>query len=555
MELHLVPDTNLFFEFKALENLPWEELGHDPIVLLLTKPVLDEIDRHKKGGGRTRDRALDIFGRFRSMLETGLSNSEIRASGPKVILRRATAVLPDPDLKDHLDYDRADDRLIGIVSALKKQAGNHGLKLFTDDGGPAGMALDLGVPYAMIPQTWRRPATETTEAKQIRELKKDLAAYRDQEPKIKIRCATTGADGLVKAIGKAANPLTETEIADLVEALRLKHPLRADFTPPEATTTTDASGETKRVEYSAPSDEEIAKYRNEVYPKWLDDCRGVLRSLHMGRDVEAPPVVLRWVMSNDGSRPAERVRVEFETGGKLALMRPRGGTDDVDGDEDDGDRPSTSSTPEPSPRLPPAPKPPAFGRRVTILSSPVKPVPTRGFDLATIRGTDPFAGYASALSATEELGMMGQSPFATSDAMRRIQESINGVTRFDALMRPGFDPAAAISRFEPIPSVPVHQFLIPEEPAPEEFYYASWPADEPVPKGSLTCQLWRHQSGDEFFEFKVLFGEAGDVRGVVQCTVHADNLTVPAQAKVIVGRKIEPLGMFDLAKAMVDASS
>lgn len=71
MELHLVPDTNLFFEFKALDQLPWEELGRDPIVLLLTKPLLDEIDRHKKGTGRTRDRAMDIFGRFRAMLEAG----------------------------------------------------------------------------------------------------------------------------------------------------------------------------------------------------------------------------------------------------------------------------------------------------------------------------------------------------------------------------------------------------------------------------------------------------------------------------------------------------
>ncbi|MCC8964291.1 hypothetical protein H8A95_18685 [Bradyrhizobium sp. Pear76] len=60
---------------------------------------------------------------------------------------------------------------------------------------------------------------------------------------------------------------------------------------------------------------------------------------------------------------------------------------------------------------------------------------------------------------------------------------------------------------------------------------------------------------DELFEFNVLFGKAGDVRGVVQCTVHADNLTVPAQARVIVERTIEPLGMFDLAKAMVDTSS
>ncbi len=58
MEHLYVADTNLFFEAKRLEDLPWDELGVDPIVVALTKPVQAEIDRHKKGGGRTRKRAL-----------------------------------------------------------------------------------------------------------------------------------------------------------------------------------------------------------------------------------------------------------------------------------------------------------------------------------------------------------------------------------------------------------------------------------------------------------------------------------------------------------------
>ena len=77
MELHLVADTNLFFECKSLEQLPWLELGYDPVVILLTKPVLDEIDKHKKATGRTRARALDIFGRVRVMLASSAQEIEI----------------------------------------------------------------------------------------------------------------------------------------------------------------------------------------------------------------------------------------------------------------------------------------------------------------------------------------------------------------------------------------------------------------------------------------------------------------------------------------------
>ena len=35
--LILIADTNLFFECKALDQLPWEELGSGHIVILLTK--------------------------------------------------------------------------------------------------------------------------------------------------------------------------------------------------------------------------------------------------------------------------------------------------------------------------------------------------------------------------------------------------------------------------------------------------------------------------------------------------------------------------------------
>ena len=59
-----------FFECKVLEELKCDELGCDPIVTLLTKPVLDEIDKHKQANGRTRKRAL-----FRQGMASGLQSS------------------------------------------------------------------------------------------------------------------------------------------------------------------------------------------------------------------------------------------------------------------------------------------------------------------------------------------------------------------------------------------------------------------------------------------------------------------------------------------------
>lgn len=165
MELRLVADTNLFFECRKLEELPWQELGHDPIVVLVSKPVLDEIDKHKKANGRTRDRAIDIFGRVRAMLQASQTEVVLRESGPRVLLRRLGHVQPNADFKEDLDYSRTDERLVGIASTLALEASDHRVVLFTDDSGPASTAASFGVEYLMIPRPGadrrRRPTSRS----------------------------------------------------------------------------------------------------------------------------------------------------------------------------------------------------------------------------------------------------------------------------------------------------------------------------------------------------------------------------------------------------------
>ncbi len=97
MEHLFIADTNLFFETQRLEDLPWADLDVDPTVIGLTKPVQGEIDRHKKGTGRTRKRALETFKRVRTMLQNGETEAVIREANPRVVLRLLTAARPDPD--------------------------------------------------------------------------------------------------------------------------------------------------------------------------------------------------------------------------------------------------------------------------------------------------------------------------------------------------------------------------------------------------------------------------------------------------------------------------
>ncbi|HEX7934437.1 MAG TPA: PIN domain-containing protein [Paraburkholderia sp.] len=521
MEIHLVADTNLFFECKSLEQLPWAELGYDPVVVLLTKPVLDEIDKHKKESGRTRSRALDIFGRVRDMLAASSVETEIRAASPKVVLRRAPNIKPDPTFKDDLDYTKTDEKLVGIVSTLSASASDYRVKLFTDDTGPASTADGLGVPYLMIHESWRRPASETTEEKTIKELKKDLATYRAQEPEISIG-VPEGANesNIMEVRRKIAVPLTDTEIEDVLAALRLKHPLMADFTPPAPSTTTNSAGETTAVEYTAPSESDISNYRDVLYPQWMDRCRGILKRLHEGRDELRPLLVLRWPMSNKGTRPATHLRIEFEATGPLMLRRiqtkSRGADDDGNNDED-----SESSAPSTA-QFPAAPRPPSFKRKVTPAPSPITLRVSKGLDVSTLSTVD----------------------------LAKYQSQLLGRTGIDAYLKHAALAEHARPRAE---SIVIPAPYIPKPPNPESFYY-DWPAGRLVKKGALTCDFWRHQTGDEVFEFQVLFANDDATGGTVECTVHAENLTKPEQSKVIVRRTIQLSSMIDVANAMVGDS-
>ena len=146
-QCQVVPDTNLFFECIRLEDLPWSEIGEDSIEIVLTKPVLDEIDRHKKGNGRTKKRAFDTFKRIRPILHGQCEELLIRETRPTVKLVLATLLLPGAGLSEALDLQKVDDRLVALVAGLV-DIGRNAL-LLTHDAGPAATARSLNVPFCV----------------------------------------------------------------------------------------------------------------------------------------------------------------------------------------------------------------------------------------------------------------------------------------------------------------------------------------------------------------------------------------------------------------------
>jgi len=539
-----VADTNLFFECKRLEDLPWEELEGDPIVIALTRPVLNEVDRHKNGTGRTRRRAIETNGRIRDLLDQGIDEVAIREQGPRVMLRLEMARKPAPEHADMLDYGVNDDRIVGIVAAM---AQDSDVVLLTGDTGPAATARSVGLTFFMIPDRWRRPPPETDEAKRVRELEQDIAAYRAQEPDIEVKLAEPGPKEVVNRI---AEPLDAATVDRLIARIEQDHPMKTSFVAPEPETHPDGT----RVTYAVPDEAEVEAYKTEAYPAWLEQCRSILSSLHEGRDEPEAAIKLRFEVSNRGTRPASHVRIAFEATGAVEFRRAAF-NESADEAEEAVDRPSP-----PGPRLPSPPRPPVIERTVT------RPRPATRTTADSLPAASSLGFALSGLHHPSLIDQINQ----ISPLLRAVQEQEPKIALFKSMTMPEHVQAALNTtktfadhieqhRLKTARAITVPDFgtlrpILPHPPPahdPEAFYFDDWPPEVPVRTGALTCDLFRHQNGTEAFQMTVVLPEEGNAAGSVLCTVHAENLTKPETLRVPVRRTVERFDLAEIAEAMV----
>ncbi|MEQ8392415.1 MAG: PIN domain-containing protein [Thalassospira sp.] len=501
-----VADTNLFFECKKLEDLPWQELDGDPIVILITKPVQAEIDKHKKASGRTKKRALETFSRLRQMLENNTMETVISQSNPKVILRVTPTSVPDPELSTVLDYHTNDDKIVGIVSTLSK-AQSSPVTLLTDDTGPAMTAQSQHLDAKLIDSAWKRPPEQTTEQKTIKKLNQDLDLYRNQEPKIVIRNITQGSKEHVFHL-LIPKPLPEESVRELINKLIENHPIREDFTTPKEQVLFN-----RKTSYSKPSDDAINHYQSVAYPNWIESCRAILTSLHNEAYLQPKSQILSvtFGIENSGTRPASNVSVNFEAQGNIILLRTNASSEHEDG----ADNPEYHST---IPELPQPPAPPSFPSKTEILGN----------------------------KKSSSLIALGEA-LQNADPFKSARTSI-----FDAIRSPDIGD---ILRERDLSMETYHSALLnvaPPKHDPESFYYSDWPVGTLQKTGRLTCSLFRHQAITEIFEVQVQFTEFGNnTSGSILCTVHAENLTKPSTFRIPVKLAVQEKDLRQTAEEMV----
>ena len=87
---------------------------------------------------------------------------------------------------------------------------------------------------------------------------------------------------------------------------------------------------------------------------------------------------------------------------------------------------------------------------------------------------------------------------------------------------------------------------------PNEFFYKPDIPSEPGESFSLECEQWRHSRGPELFIGEIFFGaEQEEVRGLLRCEVHAENLSAPVREQFPVRVAIRRVTSKERARELV----
>jgi hypothetical protein len=322
----LFPDTNVFLQCRAFDELPWaDSIDADEIELLIGAPVQDEIDRLKHdGNSRRARRARDANSLFRKVLATESQAITVRETCPRVVLRFAPPLPLRRETPGTLDLTRADDCLIDEVMHFRH--GEPSAQILSDDTGMIWRSRRHDVPLIAVPESWMLPPEKDGRDKQIEALKAEVAGLRNAEPSLSVSIQDEGGFA-VESISERMPlfaDLADGEITKLTEEVQRRFPETKTFgdQPTPQSGSGDMPGLFALIQpmynWRAPTQDQIQRYQKE-YGDWIENVRGSFRRLGFMLNALNRIRQFTVVLANSGSRPADEVLFEMTSHGNVKL--------------------------------------------------------------------------------------------------------------------------------------------------------------------------------------------------------------------------------------------
>lgn len=178
-------DTNFFEECRRPHELPWSDLAGavHHVHLIVPSTVIGEIDKHKKGNGRTVRRARDASALFRRALEAGGDHTiELHSANPRITLALPEVVSVDYYAFPHLDRTRPDHQIAAETATLASAI--LGSTLLSNDTNLVLAARSIGLAPVLIPESWKLPPENDERDAEIVRLGDELRKLQNARPAV-----------------------------------------------------------------------------------------------------------------------------------------------------------------------------------------------------------------------------------------------------------------------------------------------------------------------------------------------------------------------------------
>ena len=315
--IHLFVDTNFFIQCRKYNEIGWEigELEDvTEVVVLISRPVVSEIDRHKHDGNSRRARrarsANSLFGQVlkEKELVRRVDDKRIRIKfAPNYKLQDLNREVPE------LDVDRNDDELVATACLYWKENLDLDVRVLTRDIGMAISATQCGLAYIMIPDAWLLPPEKDDKDRKIAELENKLRALSQQSPVIEISEFSVSTQGPI-----SMSELTGDMMDQLEDYVKQIHPLEMVFPEAKFMKTVFPSSLYRVI---PPTAEEISDYE-ESYAKWLLRFREWVPQAFSALRNSKILCPIEFVLTNVGGAPVEHLVIEITTQGNLEMAPP-----------------------------------------------------------------------------------------------------------------------------------------------------------------------------------------------------------------------------------------
>ena len=495
--LHYFVDSNLFIQCRPLEQIDWSPWDtFEEVRLIVSSPVLREIDyRKNKGNDRVGRRARATSAMFRKMLSKG--HKFVRNDAPRVALYIESHHRYSKDLEHRLNYEERDDQLIGVAYEFAQHNKSCEVRLLTHDTTPLYTANGLGLTADIIPDEWLLPPETTKKEKEMRALREENTRLKKAEPSFTIRCVDKSDLELKRYHSSHTwfEPLTDEQIDGLMQRLKDRFPRVTDFGSREpserALKRTGWNSLLGTTEIFTPAtDKEIAKYTDETYPNWLNDCEHLLRNHHRALQLQTSVLGFSFLAENTGTRPAADALITIEARGRFRI----------------------------------------------------KPPPTDGRDDEQDGGTDDLGTLLPKVLPPPPVAPMG-----------RWRRKIGHWHQIDAVTRSLLRNRDLVPRASGISDLPSLQFQNPRRDRNAFYYKPDRPA-RPQSTFSLECDQWRHDDGEINFCGEIHVPTDHDVaKGAIACRIQASNLSKSTFVCIPVEIEIKFVSAFESAQDLVEA--